>query len=86
MVSPNGLMKVLSNTYKPLVISAPIARKPLVLYIAAQDRELGSLFAQDSEDGKEKSTLFLELDYHWRGNKLLAYEKDVRCTNISMQK
>ncbi|XP_074296849.1 uncharacterized protein LOC141627503 [Silene latifolia] len=41
------------------VLGAPIPRRPLVLYIAAQERSLGAMCAQEIEDRKERSLYYL---------------------------
>ena len=43
----------------PPVLGAPIPRKPLVLYIAAQEKSLGALMAQENEKGKERALYYL---------------------------
>ena len=43
----------------PLVLGAPIPGKPLVLYIAAQEKSLGALMAQENEEGKERALYYL---------------------------
>ncbi|KAA0031666.1 uncharacterized protein E6C27_scaffold139G004460 [Cucumis melo var. makuwa] len=43
----------------PPVLGAPIPGKPLILYIAAQERSLGALLAQEKEKGKEHSLYYL---------------------------
>jgi len=40
----DNIKKYLLN---PLVLSAPTAKKPLILYIAAQERSVGVLLAQE---------------------------------------
>ncbi|KAA0046838.1 uncharacterized protein E5676_scaffold409G001090 [Cucumis melo var. makuwa] len=43
----------------PSVLGAPIPDKPLILYIAAQERSLGALLAQEKEKGKERALYYL---------------------------
>ncbi|XP_030940238.1 uncharacterized protein LOC115965196 [Quercus lobata] len=43
----------------PPVLGAPIPGKPLVLYIAAQERSLGALMAQENKEGKERALYYL---------------------------
>ena len=43
----------------PPVLGAPIPGKPLVLYIAAQEKSLGALVAQENEKGKERALYYL---------------------------
>ncbi|XP_049394584.1 uncharacterized protein LOC125858841 [Solanum stenotomum] len=44
---------------KPSVLAAPIPGKPLILYIAAQERSVGALLAQENSEGKENSLYYL---------------------------
>ncbi|KAG9447669.1 hypothetical protein H6P81_013797 [Aristolochia fimbriata] len=44
---------------KPPVLVAPIVDKPLLLYIAAQEKSVGALLAQCDEDNKERSLYYL---------------------------
>ena len=39
----------------PPVLGTPILRKPLVLYIVAQEKSLGALMAQENKEGKERA-------------------------------
>ena len=43
----------------PTILGAPILGKPLVLYIAAQEKSVGALMAQENEKGKEKALYYL---------------------------
>ncbi|XP_019258730.1 PREDICTED: uncharacterized protein LOC109236944 [Nicotiana attenuata] len=43
----------------PPVLGAPMLGKPLILYIAAQERSLGALLAQENEEGKEQAFYYL---------------------------
>ena len=43
----------------PPILNAPTAGKPLILYIAAQERSLGALLAQEKEKGKECALYYL---------------------------
>ena len=63
----------------PLVLRASIAGKPLILYIAAQERLIGALLAQEQERGKECAIYYLsrtlteaELNYSPIGKICLA--------------
>ena len=51
-----SIKKYLSS---PPVLGAPIKGKPLILYIAAQERSLGAMCAQESEEGKEAALYYL---------------------------
>ncbi|KAG9458214.1 hypothetical protein H6P81_002722 [Aristolochia fimbriata] len=44
---------------KPPVLVAPIVDKPLLLYIAVQEKSMGALLAQCDEDNKERSLYYL---------------------------
>ena len=44
---------------KPPVLAAPIPGKPLILYIAAQERSVGALLAQENSEGKENALYYL---------------------------
>ena len=44
---------------KPLILADPIAKKPLILYVAAQERSVGALLAQDNSGGKENTLYYL---------------------------
>ncbi|KAG9458357.1 hypothetical protein H6P81_002865 [Aristolochia fimbriata] len=44
---------------KPPVLMAPTSGKPLLLYIAAQEKSLGALLAQNDDQGKERPLYFL---------------------------
>ncbi|XP_019246569.1 PREDICTED: uncharacterized protein LOC109226231 [Nicotiana attenuata] len=41
------------------VLAAPIPRKPLILYISAQERSVGALLAQGNNGGKENALYYL---------------------------
>ena len=45
--------------FRSPVLGAPILGKPLVLYIAAQEKSLGALMAQENEKGKEIALYYL---------------------------
>ena len=44
---------------KPPVLAAPIPGKPLILYIAAQERSVGALLAQENSEGKENALYYI---------------------------
>ncbi|KAA0046554.1 uncharacterized protein E6C27_scaffold114G00770 [Cucumis melo var. makuwa] len=52
----DSIKKYLLN---PPVLSAPATRKPLILYIAAQETSLGALLAQENDKGKESALYYL---------------------------
>lgn len=41
------------------VLTTPIKRKPLILYIAALERSLGALLAQNNDEGKENALYYM---------------------------
>jgi len=43
----------------PPALGAPIPGKPLILYIATQERSLGALCAQENEERKERASYYL---------------------------
>ncbi|XP_050944019.1 uncharacterized protein LOC127150362 [Cucumis melo] len=43
----------------PAVLGAPVPGEPLILYIAAEERSLGTLLAQEQEKGKERALYYL---------------------------
>ncbi|XP_070011134.1 uncharacterized protein [Nicotiana sylvestris] len=49
----------LKDLKMPPVLAAPIPGKPLILYIAAQERSVGALLAQENSEGKENSLYYL---------------------------
>ena len=51
-----SIKKYLAN---PHILGAPIAGKPLILYITAQKCSLGALLAQENEENKEKALYYL---------------------------
>ncbi|TYK02888.1 uncharacterized protein E5676_scaffold968G00270 [Cucumis melo var. makuwa] len=52
----DSIKKYLLN---PLVLGALVPGEPLILYIAAQERSLGALLAQEKEKGKERALYYL---------------------------
>lgn len=55
----NGFENIKSYLMKPPVLLAPIPGKPLILYIAAQERSIGALLAQENNEGKENALYYL---------------------------
>ena len=62
------------------VLAAPVPRKPLILYIFAQERSVGALFAQENDECKENALYYLsrmmtlnELNYSPIKKLCLAY-------------
>ena len=43
----------------PPILGAPILGKPLVLHIAAQEKSLGALMAQENKEEKERALYYL---------------------------
>ncbi|KAL0325218.1 UNVERIFIED_CONTAM: hypothetical protein Sradi_5091100 [Sesamum radiatum] len=48
-----------SYLMKPPVLVAPVPGRPLILYVAAQERSIGILFAQKNDEGKENALYYL---------------------------
>ncbi|KAL0394673.1 UNVERIFIED_CONTAM: Polyprotein P3 [Sesamum latifolium] len=48
-----------SYLMKPPVLVAPVHGRPLILYVAAQERSVGILLAQKNDEGKENSLYYL---------------------------
>ena len=48
----------------PPVLGAPIPGKPLMLYIAAQEKSLGALMVQENEKGKERALYYLSRTFN----------------------
>ncbi|KAL0301881.1 UNVERIFIED_CONTAM: hypothetical protein Sradi_6464900 [Sesamum radiatum] len=44
---------------KPPVLVAPVPGRPLILYVAAQERSVGILLAQKNDEGKENALYYL---------------------------
>jgi len=55
----NAFRSIKKYLSSPPVLGAPIPSKPLILYIAAQERPLGALCAQENEEGKERALYYL---------------------------
>ncbi|KAG9458896.1 hypothetical protein H6P81_003404 [Aristolochia fimbriata] len=55
----NALNNIKAYLTKPPVLVAPIVDKPLLLYIAAQEKSVGALLAQCDENNKERSLYYL---------------------------
>nr|XP_027075937.1 uncharacterized protein LOC113699791 [Coffea arabica] len=55
----NAFNSIKSYLMKAPVLTAPIHGKPLLLYIAAQERSVGVLLAQENNEGKEVALYYL---------------------------
>ena len=55
----NAFERIKRYLLNPPVLGAPIPGKPLVLYIATQEKSLGALMAQENEKGKERALYYL---------------------------
>ncbi|KAL0437742.1 UNVERIFIED_CONTAM: Retrovirus-related Pol polyprotein from transposon opus [Sesamum radiatum] len=55
----NVFESIKRHLLNPPVLGAPTPGKPLILYIAAQERSIGALMAQENEEGKEKALYYL---------------------------
>ena len=50
----NAFERIKRYLLNPSVLGAPIPGKPLVLYIAAQEKSLGAFMAQENKKGKKE--------------------------------
>ncbi|KAL0361043.1 UNVERIFIED_CONTAM: Transposon Tf2-12 polyprotein [Sesamum radiatum] len=57
--SQNAFESIKRHLLNPPVLGAPTLGKPLILYIAAQERSIGALMAQENKEGKEKALYYL---------------------------
>ena len=55
----NALDSIKEYLTKPPVLMAPIRGRPLILYIAALERSLGALLAQNNDEGKENALYYI---------------------------
>ncbi|KAG9446524.1 hypothetical protein H6P81_012652 [Aristolochia fimbriata] len=55
----NAFNNIKAYLTKPPVLVAPIVDKPLLLYIAAQEKSVGALLAQCDENNKDRSLYYL---------------------------
>ncbi|XP_070021943.1 uncharacterized protein [Nicotiana sylvestris] len=55
----NVFESIKSYLMKPPILAAPIPGKPLILYIATQERSVGALLARENSEGKENSLYYL---------------------------
>ena len=55
----NAFSSIKRYLLNPPIISTPILGKPMVLYIAVQEKYLGALMEQANEEGKERALYYL---------------------------
>ncbi|KAH6836354.1 hypothetical protein C2S53_011214 [Perilla frutescens var. hirtella] len=55
----NAFKSIKEYLMKAPVLVAPVSGHPLILYIAAQERSVGALLAQENEKGKENALYYL---------------------------
>uniref|UniRef100_UPI0035D005E4 RNase H-like domain-containing protein n=1 Tax=Bartonella sp. AC326YNZD TaxID=3243451 RepID=UPI0035D005E4 len=55
----NAFESIKSYLMKPPVLAAPIPERPLILYIAAHERSVGALLAQENDQAKENALYYL---------------------------
>ena len=55
----NAFKEIKQYLLRPPILMAPITRKSLILYVAALERSLGALLAQNNEEGKENALYYL---------------------------
>ena len=58
-VCSNAFARIKRYLLNPLVLSALIPGKLLVLYIVTQEKSLGALMVQENEEGKERALYYL---------------------------
>ncbi|KAL0286810.1 UNVERIFIED_CONTAM: hypothetical protein Sangu_2720700 [Sesamum angustifolium] len=75
-----------SYLIKPPVLVAPVLRRPLILYVAAQERSVGILVAQKNDEGKENALYYLSRTMTPNELKYLPIEKLCRAIIFSIQK
>ncbi|XP_049371138.1 uncharacterized protein LOC125836102 [Solanum verrucosum] len=82
----DAFKSIKSYLAKPLVLAAPIPGKPLILYIAAQERSVGALLAQKNSEGKENSLYYLSRTMTPNELNYLPFEKLCLALVFSIQK
>jgi len=55
----NAFSSIKRYLLNPPIIGTPILGKPMVLYIAVQEKYLGALMEQENEEGKERALYYL---------------------------
>ena len=55
----NAFKEIKQYLLRPPILMAPITGKSLILYVAALERSLGALLAQNNEEGKENALYYL---------------------------
>ncbi|XP_019160999.1 PREDICTED: uncharacterized protein LOC109157600 [Ipomoea nil] len=55
----NAFQSIKSYLMKPPVLTAPIPRHSLIIYISAQESSVGALLAQENDNGKENALYYL---------------------------
>ncbi|XP_008229457.1 PREDICTED: uncharacterized protein LOC103328826 [Prunus mume] len=78
-----SIKKYLSSS--PL-LGAPIPGKPLILYIAAQERSIGALLMQENESHKEQALYYLSRTLTGPELKYTLIEKTCLALNFAIQK
>ncbi|KAL0368461.1 UNVERIFIED_CONTAM: Transposon Tf2-12 polyprotein [Sesamum calycinum] len=58
-VCDKAFKSIKSYLMKPPVLVAPVPGRPLILYVAAQERSVGILLAQKNDEGKENALYYL---------------------------
>ena len=71
----NAFERIKRYLLNPPVLGASILGKPLVLYIAAQEKSLGALIAQENEKGKERALYYLSRTINGTGLNYSPIEK-----------
>ncbi|KAF7150604.1 hypothetical protein RHSIM_Rhsim02G0072600 [Rhododendron simsii] len=55
----NAFKSIKSYLTRSSILTAPKPGRPLILYVAAQERSVGALFAQENDEGKEGALYYL---------------------------
>ncbi|KAH6763350.1 hypothetical protein C2S52_020783 [Perilla frutescens var. hirtella] len=55
----NALKSIKEYLTKAPILVAPVAGRPLILYITTQERSIGALLAQENDNGKESALYYL---------------------------
>ncbi|KAL0391188.1 UNVERIFIED_CONTAM: hypothetical protein Scaly_0475900 [Sesamum calycinum] len=75
-----------SYLMKPPVLVTPVPGRPLILYVAAQERSIGILLAQKTDDGKENALYYLSRAVKPNELKYSPIEKLCQALILSIQK
>ncbi|XP_057779963.1 uncharacterized protein LOC130998564 [Salvia miltiorrhiza] len=82
----NAFKNIKSYLMRPPVLAAPVSGRLLILYIAAQERSMGALLAQENEGGKENALYYLSRTMTPNELKYAPIEKVCLALIFSIQK